>query len=140
MKNACSEPSVAIDNSDYTQSYCLACGNFIEVDDLGKKYCINPNACNKGSEFRLISAVWGSSSCISCSLSDNFYIGEHDEQIAMCEACSTVKRFYNDKNCYRCDNAQEFNITNDIERASCTKCPNRQINAEGKCVLVVTEE
>ena len=139
-KYACSEAAQTIDTSDYAQSYCLACGNFVEEDRDGDLKCMSPNACNRGSEFRLTKTELSGSICVSCSLSGKFYIGSHAEQVGMCESCSTTKRFYNAKYCYRCDDAGEFDITNETERSSCTKCPNRAINPEGKCVLIMTEE
>ena len=70
----------------------------------------------------------------------------HEEHRKMCADCVTTPRFFamnTDEGyeyCYRCDSSESPVVTTAEERASCTKCPNRQINAEGKCELIKTED
>ena len=123
----------ATGNSAYAMKYCHACNNY-----LASEWCISKNSCNRGSEFRGGS---GYLFCTDCSYTNKVKMAVHELHDEMCAACVTTPRFFDDDHyCYRCDSNETPIVTTSEARASCTACPNRQINADNQCVLVLTEE
>jgi hypothetical protein len=120
--------------SDYMRDSCEACGNY--WTDSG--HCYDSDACNRGREFR--NKLNYANICTSCDYSGKVLIEDHEEHRKICSDCSTTPRFFADNYCYRCDSNETPIVTTSEERASCTACPNRQINADNQCVLVLTEE
>lgn len=103
------------------------CGNYLDG-----KWCVNPDSCNRGSEFR--KKVSGYEFCTGCDTVGKIEIGTVQQQREMCTACSTYKRFWAGSYCYRCDTSETPDIVSDEEVSSCTSCPQRKVQ-DGKCVL-----
>ena len=130
-----SDGSAYSGNSDWAKEYCEeGCGNYIAGG-----WCYEKDSCERGSQFRA-----GTEKqyrfCTSCDYTEKVKMAGHEEHDKMCADCVTTPRFFADNYCYRCDSSESPVVTTAEERASCTKCPNRQINAEGKCELIKTEE
>ena len=115
--------------SDFNKQYCEACGN-----DWIDQFCYTSDYCQIGAEFI------SSTSCYSCSYTEKLRLSNHEKHRKMCADCTTTPRFFAKDYCYRCDSNEAPVVTTSEERASCTACPNRQINADNQCVLVKTEE
>ena len=120
--------------SEYAKTYCEACGNYWTP----KGNCYMYNSCQRGHEFRAITSNY--IFCTSCDYTEKVEIEDHEEHRKICSDCTTTPRFFADNYCYRCDSSESPVVTTSEERASCTKCPNRQISADNQCVLVKTEE
>ena len=125
--------------SDYAKEYCEACGNYLAKDGN----CYRPDSCKKDSEFRAKANNYDF--CTSCDYTDKVKMAGHEKHNEMCASCVTTPRFFamnadeGYEYCYRCDSNEAPVVTTSEERASCTACPNRQINADNQCVLVKTE-
>ena len=116
--------------------YCDGCPNSYAAG--GWRY--NRRLCSRGSEFRLSTNTSSVQSCSSCDYTNKVQMPDHKEHREMCQACITTPRFFANNYCYRCDSNDMPILKTQEEKDSCTKCPNRIIDSNSKCVLIQTEE
>lgn len=129
MCNKCTTSNAACAKGEFGREYCEGCGNHHYVEN----FCINNDACTKGSEFR--SPNWSYQICKNCNLSGGISIGTHDLEREMCLSCNAPNtRFWNGSMCYPCNIADTFSVVTDDEVASCKNCYERDV-LDGQCVL-----
>ena len=122
--------------ADWGSEYCEACGNYVGSDG----YCYVSTSCETGLEFRSgKSGLLAYRFCTSCDYTDKVEMAGHELHDKMCAACVSTRRFFADNYCYRCDSSETPAVKTEGEIKSCQACPNREVNTDGLCVLILTE-
>ena len=108
------------------------CNNCETPHHIVKGWCVNDNACTKGTHF--INASMSYSICSACEITEKVNIGSHENERKYCLMCTSAKRFWAGEYCYRCDTSETPDVLSDTEEDSCISCSEREVK-DGKCVL-----
>ena len=124
----CNESGPRKITDSYLQERCMECPTPYERFITDDNYCVRKDRCNMGTQFILSTGV-----CNDCGIVESYRIGRGSIERNLCSSCTTVKRFWADDKCYRCDTAETPTVITEEEINNCISC-NREV-VENKCIL-----